>query len=37
MNEDKCQWCGKEKNDEGKWDDAENWSCYECFVEHNAK
>lgn len=33
----KCQWCGKEKNEEGKYDDAGNWQCKRCFIEHNAR
>lgn len=38
MKDEKCQWCEKYKNEEnGRYDDAGNWECDKCFVEHNAK
>ena len=35
----KCAWCQKEKEgqEEGKYDDASNWQCKKCFIEHNAR
>ena len=39
INVNNCAWCGKEReeHEDGKFDDAGNWSCYKCFVEHNAR
>lgn len=39
MEKEECSWCEKEKDEyeDGKYNDANNWCCKECWIEHNIR